>query len=88
MFYEIESRSNMLKENVGPKLSDFVDAHRVPMGSAVRMGRRKNQNWNRSTQVLFSISNPVGAAYCRDLDALIAAESRSHRAICFVIKIR
>jgi len=25
---------------LSPKLSDFVDAHRVPLGSAVRMGRR------------------------------------------------
>jgi hypothetical protein len=26
---------------VVPELSDFIDMHRVPLGPAVRMGRRK-----------------------------------------------
>ena len=43
-------------ENLTPKLSDFVDAHRVPMGSAVRMGRRNffagRRNGSRAAQIL------------------------------------
>jgi hypothetical protein len=38
------------------KLSDFVDAHRVPLGSAVRMGRRNllagSLNGSRAAQIL------------------------------------
>jgi hypothetical protein len=38
------------------KLSDFVDAHRVPLGSAVRMGRRNlfagRRNGSRAAQIL------------------------------------
>jgi hypothetical protein len=38
-----------------PKLSDFVDAHRVPLGSAIRMGRRNlfagRRNGSRAAQI-------------------------------------
>ena len=41
---------------VEPKLSDSVDAHRVPLGSAVRMGRRNlfagHRNGSRAAQIL------------------------------------
>jgi hypothetical protein len=41
---------------VPPKLSDFVDAHRVPLGSAVRMGRRNlfagRLNGSKAAQIL------------------------------------
>src|SRR5512137_259948 len=40
----------------GPKLSDFVDSHRVPLGSAVRMGRRNlfagRRNGSRAAQIV------------------------------------
>jgi hypothetical protein len=39
-----------------PKLSDSVDSHRVPMGSAVRMGRRNffagSLNGSRAAQIV------------------------------------
>ena len=42
--------------SVIPKLSDFVDADRVPLGSAVRMGRRNlfagRRNGSRAAQIL------------------------------------
>ena len=38
-----------------PKLSDFVDAHRVPLGSAIRMGRRNlfagRRNGSKAAQI-------------------------------------
>jgi len=49
-------RPAALQEVVQPKLSDSADAHRVPMGSAVRMGRRNffagRRNGSKAAQIL------------------------------------
>jgi hypothetical protein len=45
-----------------PKLSDSADAHRVPLGSAV-----KNQNMNRSPQVTLNQVAHAGQQVCQRL---------------------
>ena len=43
------------RRELKPKLSDFVDLHRIPLGSAVRMGRRNlfagRRNGSRAAQI-------------------------------------